>query len=487
VNVSSVWIQRLLVAALLSATVASAIAVQRITTHSLDSGRTERLNTAQQQIADAVKRRTFYLEDLADMVGVHDDAAAAEFARYAHVRGRNEHAIVSVQWVRRSPNGKLVPPAPEDPNPGRDPMLIAASQRANAKLANAATAPVAATVLRGAALNKQAGVSAPIKLANGHTGFYLAVPVEGRAFSGLLSRSESQSAIVGLLDAQILVADAFAAPGPAVRIRDHETPLGGTSSRVNNAVAATLPIARRSWNLAVDGGAKSTIEHLLPWLILIVGGALSAAVALALRGAAKRRDAALSLAAKRLNNVKRANSELKQAHARAEHQARSDALTGIFNRRHFTEILAAELKHADGVTAAVLLMDLDHFKDVNDEYGHLMGDALLRAAASRLSSILRASDCLARWGGEEFAILAPGLDHQGMLELSERARSSISASPITIDGISFELTVSVGAALTDRTLRTPDEVVDAADQALYEAKHAGRNCVRLHESNSTPA
>jgi diguanylate cyclase (GGDEF)-like protein len=485
VNVSSAWIQRLLVAALLSATIASAFAVQRITTHSLASERADRVKTARNHVSDAVKGRAFYLEDLADMVGVHDDAAAEEFSRYAHVRGRNESSIVSVQWVRRSPKGKLVAAAPEDPDPGRTPMLVAPSQRANSKLAHAATASAAASALRKAAFNKQVSISAPIRLANGHSAFYLAVPVEARAFTGLLSHSESQSAIVGLVDAQNLVATAIAPAAPVVRVSDHETVLGATGSKVNHAVIANLPVAGHAWTVSVEGGSLSTLERLFPWLILIIGGALSAAVALALRGAARRRDAALNLAAERLTNIERANSELKEAHARAENHARIDSLTNIFNRRHFTEILATELQNDDGVSAAVLLMDLDHFKKVNDEYGHLIGDAVLRAAAARLASILRPSDCLARWGGEEFAILAPGLDRPGMQELAERARGAIGASRITIDDISFELTVSVGAALTNPKLRTtPDEIVDAADQALYEAKHAGRDCIRLSAPHS---
>ena len=99
-------VQRAIVAALAIAALGAAIAVHITSTHGLHERRVNRLQTARHRVADALQRRTYFLEDLADMVGVHDDAAAAEFSRYAHVRGREERAIVSVQWVRRSPSGK---------------------------------------------------------------------------------------------------------------------------------------------------------------------------------------------------------------------------------------------------------------------------------------------------------------------------------------------------------------------------------------------
>ena len=100
-------VQRAIVAVLAIAALGAAIAVHITSTQRLHDRRVNRLETARHRVADALQRRTYFLEDLADMVGVHDDAAAAEFSRYAHVRGREERAIVSVQWVRRSPSGGL--------------------------------------------------------------------------------------------------------------------------------------------------------------------------------------------------------------------------------------------------------------------------------------------------------------------------------------------------------------------------------------------
>src|SRR4249920_1337726 len=92
------------------ATVGGALAAYFVARNNLHSTRSDRVDTAQERISDALRRRAYYLEDVADMVGVHDDADASEFSRWAHVRGRNEGAIVGVQWLRRSPSGRLQPP-----------------------------------------------------------------------------------------------------------------------------------------------------------------------------------------------------------------------------------------------------------------------------------------------------------------------------------------------------------------------------------------
>src|SRR6478735_1879592 len=136
--------QRTIVAALLIATVGAAVAVHVASTRSLHDRSINRVAAVRHRVTDAVQRRTYFLEDLADMVGVHDDAAAAEFSRYAHVRGRDERAVVSVQWVRRAPDGKLVPPAAPDPNPGPTPTLIAPVAAADGALADAAAQRAAA-------------------------------------------------------------------------------------------------------------------------------------------------------------------------------------------------------------------------------------------------------------------------------------------------------------------------------------------------------
>jgi len=489
-QVSSKALQRGIVIAMILATVGGALAAYFVSRHNLDSARSDRVQSAQQQISDALRRRAYYLEDIADMVGVHDDADQAEFSRYAHVRGRNEGAIVSVQWVRRSPSGELVPPNDIGPHP----LLVSPADQADADLADAVDQPVAAGPLKLSALQKRNAISQPVELANGDEGFYMTIPVGSQRFSGQISALESQSAIVGLVNAQQLVAEALpttANPTP-LQLRDQVTPLATIGSGLHNAVKAAIATPGRAWTVSVGGGSLTTSETLLPWLILLIGGALTLCVAFMLRALARRRDAALELASERsselaasLRVVEQANRDLERARSEAERLSREDPVTGIFNRRHFGEVLARELTDPEsGEPPAVLLLDLDHFKRVNDEHGHLMGDAVLQTVTDRIASALREDDCLARWGGEEFAVLAPGIDRDGMLVLAERAREALADEPITVGDISLELTLSVGAALATNGRRTPDALVHAADQALYEAKGAGRNQVRIWEADA---
>jgi len=183
---------------------------------------------------------------------------------------------------------------------------------------------------------------------------------------------------------------------------------------------------------------------------------------------------------------KLAEGELAVAHAEAERLLRLDALTEIYNRRHFSESLGFELAHPRRAAPAVLLIDLDHFKRVNDEHGHLTGDAILQAAAGRIASILRRSDTLARWGGEEFAILAPGTSRAGALRLAERARHALGDRPVRAVGVDIDLRASIGVAVAADGRLTPDALMKAADDALYDAKHAGRDCVRVYGSDHAP-
>jgi diguanylate cyclase (GGDEF)-like protein len=491
-QVSSKALQRGIVIAMVLATVGGALAAYFVSRHNLSSARTDRVESAQMRISDALRRRAYYLEDVADMVGVHDDADEEEFSRYAHVRGRNEGAIVSVQWIRRSPSGKLAPPA----DIGRHPTLVTPLDGGNKALANAAESSTAAPAVEAASLHKEVALSAPVRLANGNSGFYFAVPVVSHSFSGEVSGTESQSAVVGLVDAQELVAEALPTGRPsALQLRDQVTPLATIGSGLDHAVKAAIASPGRAWTVSVTGGSLTTTEKLLPWAILLIGGALTFTVAFMLRTLARRRDAALALASERstelaasLKRVEKANRDLERAHADAERLSREDPVTGIFNRRHFGEVLARELSNPEGEgVPAVLLLDLDHFKRVNDEHGHLMGDAVLQTVTDRIASVIREEDCLARWGGEEFAVLAPDIDRDGVIALAERARQALAAEPVRVGDVSIDLTLSVGAALGTTGQRTPDALVHAADQALYEAKDAGRNCVRIRDGDAEPS
>jgi diguanylate cyclase (GGDEF)-like protein len=180
-----------------------------------------------------------------------------------------------------------------------------------------------------------------------------------------------------------------------------------------------------------------------------------------------------------LEEMQDAHRELERARAEAELRARTDELTGAFNRRHFTEIVADALRD-DPHGTGLLLLDADHFKHVNDLYGHLVGDAVLVELAARLQGFLEPDEDLARWGGEEFALLLRGVRSDAELaERAERLRSRMAGAPVVAAGISLGLTISVGAIRAGGELTDVDALVDAADRGLYAAKRGGRNRISL--------
>ena len=130
-------------------------------------------------------------------------------------------------------------------------------------------------------------------------------------------------------------------------------------------------------------------------------------------------------------------------------QATRDALTGVWNRRGILEILEQELDRAEhnGRSTGILMLDLDHFKNVNDAHGHLAGDLVLQETARRLCRKLRAYDCLGRYGGEEFLIVVPATDERELCELAERIRASTESEPVHTELIDLRITFSIGAAI----------------------------------------
>jgi two-component system, cell cycle response regulator len=156
-----------------------------------------------------------------------------------------------------------------------------------------------------------------------------------------------------------------------------------------------------------------------------------------------------------------------------------DGLTGIYNRKYFEDRIVTELSHAErhGTPLAVIISDIDHFKKVNDTYGHLAGDAVLVRVATLLKETVRPEDVLARYGGEEFVILMRGAKSSDALALAERIRASIEATTILFDGTPIRLTSSGGVASTADPGQACERaaLLHAADTRLYQAKQSGRN------------
>lgn len=207
--------------------------------------------------------------------------------------------------------------------------------------------------------------------------------------------------------------------------------------------------------------------------------------------------------------------ELRQLTARLESEALHDSLTGLANRRLFDEALEREVAQHERTkrSLGLLMIDIDFFKLVNDNYGHPRGDLLLRQLAERLKTRVRRSDLLARFGGEEFAVIATVPDRDQLLALAEQLREVVESHPFEadpapssdsghdlriegpesaanayIEQVDLNVTISIGAAMLGEATRTGKRLIKAADAALYQAKAAGRNCVRFGEyrpSNAT--
>lgn len=163
---------------------------------------------------------------------------------------------------------------------------------------------------------------------------------------------------------------------------------------------------------------------------------------------------------------------------RKHEEAIRDDLTGAYNRRHLEAVLAHEIayatRHRSGL--GLLLLDLDHFKRVNDRYGHRAGDTVLRRCADAMRGHLRAEDLFARFGGEEFAVVLRGADRAQALESAERLRRLLGSLRFRVDGEDVRVTVSIGAATLDGDgPRDADALIDEADARLYQAKGAGRD------------
>ncbi len=175
---------------------------------------------------------------------------------------------------------------------------------------------------------------------------------------------------------------------------------------------------------------------------------------------------------------KRYQDRLREDFNRSLSMAFTDSLTGIYNRRYLMAHLGTLLGQceSDSQTLAVLMIDIDRFKSINDTYGHAVGDGVLRQLANRLSISIRSSDLVARLGGEEFVIVLPSATEETAVVVAKRILDAVASTPFEKLAVQpLSVTVSLGAAVTDQAGETVDSLLQRADQALYAAKAAGRN------------
>jgi len=149
------------------------------------------------------------------------------------------------------------------------------------------------------------------------------------------------------------------------------------------------------------------------------------------------------------------------------------------NRSAIASALEQELArcHREQRTVGIILLDLDHFKKINDTYGHFAGDAVLRETASRLRGNIRPYDQVGRYGGEEFMVVLPNCDLEQAANQAERMRHRLEATSMLVDGSELRVSASFGVTISDGSERSPDVFVRVADEALYRAKASGRNCI----------
>ena len=177
---------------------------------------------------------------------------------------------------------------------------------------------------------------------------------------------------------------------------------------------------------------------------------------------------------------------LHQTSQRLEELSVRDGLTGLYNRRHLEDCLSTEFVrvHRHGGTLSFLLLDIDHFKRLNDTYGHQAGDEALIHLANVIREVLRGDDMCGRYGGEEFALLLPNTDLDGAVKVGERLRAQLAAAPCQYKDLSLPFTISIGAATWrdgEQQANDPETLTKHADLALYRAKESGRDQVLVYD------
>jgi len=178
--------------------------------------------------------------------------------------------------------------------------------------------------------------------------------------------------------------------------------------------------------------------------------------------------------------IKNLQDDLKRANTRLEELSNKDSLTNIYNRRYFIDLVDKELDRCRRYSSRLsfLMIDIDHFKNFNDTYGHLIGDMVLSEVAQLLQAGLRKTDSVARYGGEEFALLLPETDAKGARAVAERYRVQVQAHKFGSDEQPLRVTISIGiSCYPSAGIDTVDDLIRIADDALYQAKRNGRNRV----------
>jgi diguanylate cyclase (GGDEF)-like protein len=311
-------------------------------------------------------------------------------------------------------------------------------------------------------------VTVPVNDAEGRKRAYVELQLSLSAVRSVLGKDVSDGVAMTLVDQSgaTLTSSGKHVPLPSQLPRSGL----GNSGRWRLAVS---PVSERAlsdgqWYVVSAGRAPTTLAlALAPTQSGVLALALLLLLAAGVSLRRSRRETAEELA------------QEQQARAEAERLSRVDVMTGLFNRRHAMETVDHELARSgrDGSAVGLLLIDIDRFKRINDSQGHAGGDAVLIEVARRLRTGPRDWDTVARVGGEEFCIIAPGMDSEASLaQLGDRLRLAVAERPVTTPrGVSMPVTISVGAAIVHNGEGSSEHAIDCADRALYAAKRRGRN------------
>jgi len=252
--------------------------------------------------------------------------------------------------------------------------------------------------------------------------------------------------------------------------------------------SGVMVIAQPSWwtsrnTLILSTVLLAVIAIVLAWNLILrrlvrrqtslIRAQLEDAQSLRLRAEAAHREKSESLA-----SVLSLQHDLLAAQEKLRFQANHDTLTGLWTRAALLELLRKEIDRAvrSNTTVGVLMLDVDHFKTVNDTLGHLAGDEVLKEIANSINQATRTYDITGRYGGEEFLVVLPDCDREKTKAGAERIRDFVASHPFHARGSEISVTISVGATIAPVCGRTESEILNLADRALYQAKNAGRNC-----------
>jgi diguanylate cyclase (GGDEF)-like protein len=291
------------------------------------------------------------------------------------------------------------------------------------------------------------------------------------AFGQTLARALTDESIQAAASAHI----PLLAPGRGawvlVRTPTHWRPL--------ITVGDSLPADReRAARMALGEADPSVGESAFSCFPMIIAGTPVGVLGISIDPPLQDQQRRILTAAAALLAVSLKNAELfREIH---EHSVR-DSLTGCFNRRHALEVIDAELRRArrSQLPLSMVMFDLDHFKRINDRYGHLAGDAVLAAVGGRMKAVLRGSDLKCRYGGEEFLLLLPDTPLSGAQRVAETLRAEIHDHPVMFNDAPITVTASFGVTVITPGEVDPLQIMARADGALYRAKEDGRNCVRV--------